>query len=269
MLRRRSERLEEFLGKLDANGDGAIDADEATGGQKLVLERMLGAAGVEVKYPLSIRQVRKALLKNYQSQIPAGRSTRAGEAAAGGESRTGPAKPPMSGPVRSIDGLTAEEMLRRRSKRLEEFLRKMDANANGMIDASEVRGGQKLILDRMVSAAGMEGQYPLSIRKVHEALMKSYQSLVPAGGSDRAGEPPPPPIDESRAGQSLRERSERLEEFLRKLDANANGMIDADEVAGGQKLFLERMIGAAGMEVKYPLSIHQVREALMKSYQSQ
>jgi hypothetical protein len=318
MLRRRSERLEEFLRKLDTNGDGMIDAEEASGGQKLLLERMIGAAAVEVKYPLSIRQLREALMKSYQSQVSAGGSDRAPEAPASGESRTGrsprsgatpqasPATALKSGldqPLQSSGGLTPEEMLRGRSERLQEFLRKMDTNGNGMIEAHEARGGEQLFLERMISAAGMEVRYPLSMRQVHEALMKTYQPLLPDGGSDRAGEVPPAASGESPTGRPLRPgvagpqatasratsptsglvrssggftpeemlrgRSERLEEFLRKLDTNANGMIDEGEVTGGQKLFLERMIRAAAVEVKYPLSISQVREALMKSYQSQ
>jgi Ca2+-binding EF-hand superfamily protein len=248
-LRRRSERLKEFLQTLDADDDGMLDADEVAGGQKVFLERMLRTAGVEVKYPLSVREVREALMKMYQSQVPAVGSSQSNPAAS--------TTPPPVQPRRSASGLTPEEMLRRRSERLKEFLRKLDTNANGTIDADEVRGGQRVLLEQMVRGAAVEVKYPLSVPEIQEALMKTYQPLAPAGGPDGAEDPPPE--------ETLAERAERLERFLGKLDANGDGMLAADEVSAGQKLFLGRMLRSAAVEVKYPLSIRQVRQALMKS----
>lgn len=248
-LRRRSERLKEFLQKLDADDDGMLDADEVAGGQKVFLERMLRTAGVEVKYPLSVRETREALMKTYRSQAPAGASSQPNPA-------TSTTPPPVQ-PRRSSSGLTPEEMLRRRSERLKDFLRRLDTNGNGTIDADEVRGGQKVLLEQMVRAAAVEVKYPLAVREIHEALVKTYRPLAPAGGPDGAEDPSPE--------ETLAERAERLERFLGKLDANGDGMLAADEVSAGQKLFLERMLRGAAVEVKYPLSIRQVRQALMKS----
>jgi hypothetical protein len=63
----------------------------------------------------------------------------------------------------------------------------MDTNGNGMIDADEVTGGQKLLLERMIVPTGMELKYPLVIDQVRQSVMKSYQSLVPTGNSGPTG----------------------------------------------------------------------------------
>jgi len=57
----------------------------------------------------------------------------------------------------------------------------------------------------------------------------------------------------------------RTESFLRRMDSNGNGTIDAEEVAGDQKAFVERMFSRAGIEPKYPLPISQILQAMTNS----
>jgi hypothetical protein len=64
------------------------------------------------------------------------------------------------------------------------------------------------------------------------------------------------------SGQDPGGRSARFETLLRDMDANQNGMIDADEVGSGpRKAFLERMFSRVGVEPSYPLAISKVVQA--------
>jgi Ca2+-binding EF-hand superfamily protein len=56
-----------------------------------------------------------------------------------------------------------------------------------------------------------------------------------------------------------------METFLRRLDTNGNGMIDAEEVAGDQKSLVEGMFRRAGIELKYPIPISRILAAMTDS----
>ncbi len=90
----RAARAVEFLRRLDTNGNGMIEEEEATGVQRQLLERILGRNGIAVKFPVSIEQV-------VQAMNSAARS--AGNAATGGGSppavagSSPAAGPPMAG----------------------------------------------------------------------------------------------------------------------------------------------------------------------------
>jgi hypothetical protein len=91
--------------------------------------------------------------------------------------------------------LTPAEMLQQRSQRVEDFLRTLDTNHNGMIDADEISGNQKLLLEKMLGPAG-EVKYPLDIQQVHESYIKSYRALLAtsdSSGADAPAKAPGPP----------------------------------------------------------------------------
>ena len=73
----RLARVGEFLRRLDANGNGMIEEEEATGLQRQVLERILSRSGITVKFPISIEQVMQAMTSAVRSE---------GNAATGGGS---------------------------------------------------------------------------------------------------------------------------------------------------------------------------------------
>ncbi len=56
-----------------------------------------------------------------------------------------------------------------------------------------------------------------------------------------------------------------MEPFLRRLDTNGNGMIDAEEVAGDQKSLVEGMFRRAGIELKYPIPVSRILAAMTDS----
>jgi hypothetical protein len=83
------------------------------------------------------------------------------------------------------------------------------------------------------------------------------------GGGRRRGNDRPVPADE------IPQRVARTEEFLRGLDTNHNGMIDAEEVSGGQKSFMERIFSHMGIEPRYPIAISEIKQGLTTYYQKQ
>jgi hypothetical protein len=85
---------------------------------------------------------------------------------------------------------------RRRGAKTEGYLRQMDANHDGVIDASEVRPEQKPILDRLTQRYGMQVQFPLSLARVREAMDAYYARPGNSGphspGSGPGFRPPGP-----------------------------------------------------------------------------
>jgi len=65
--------------------------------------------------------------------------------------------------------------------------------------------------------------------------------------------------DRSRRGRSRNDS--RTEAFLRRLDANGNGMIDAEEVTGGYKEIVEGVLRRLGIELKYPIPLSKIARA--------
>jgi hypothetical protein len=58
----------------------------------------------------------------------------------------------------------------------------------------------------------------------------------------------------------------RMEEGLKRMDANQNGLLEAEEVGeGGRRRFVEGMAQAAGMEPKFPMSIKQLQDNMRNS----
>jgi Ca2+-binding EF-hand superfamily protein len=94
-MQRRAERVEEFLRRLDANGNGAIDADEVSDSQKFFVERMVGSSG-EVKYPLAIAEALEAHLTSYRALMPS-----AGAGGGGGEGGGAASAPTAGAPTSS------------------------------------------------------------------------------------------------------------------------------------------------------------------------
>ncbi len=82
------------------------------------------------------------------------------------------------------------------------------------------------------------------------------------GGGDRGGRGGGGPGGfGGRGGDS----SGRSEGFLQMMDANKDGVIQANEINDRNRFFAERILERAGVEAKYPIAISKVREALEKS----
>lgn len=68
--------------------------------------------------------------------------------------------------------------------------------------------------------------------------------------------------DRSTSADESSGRLARTESFLRMLDANHNGLIEADEVPANQKSMVEGIFRRAGVEAKYPVSVSRVLEGM-------
>ena len=69
-----------------------------------------------------------------------------------------------------------------------------------------------------------------------------------------------------RSAEEAQQRFRRAEFFLAELDANHNGVLEADECAGRRQYFAERMLQRAGLPVQFPVAIDRVREGLQRYY---
>lgn len=65
--------------------------------------------------------------------------------------------------------------------------------------------------------------------------------------------------------QDPSQRNAWMEDMLRRMDANKNGMIDAEEVSDRRRYMVEGMLSRAGIEPKYPLAISQIVETMSSS----
>ena len=82
-------------------------------------------------------------------------------------------------------------------------------------------------------------------------------------GSRRGGFDPNRPMTQ----EEMQQRLERMDGLLQQLDTNHNGMLDADEVSGGRQQFIEGMLSRAGVELKYPIPLSTIHDAMAKSFQ--
>ncbi len=62
-------------------------------------------------------------------------------------------------------------------------------------------------------------------------------------------------------------RLRRADFFIQELDANHNGVIEAEEVEGRRRFFVDRILQQAGLEPNYPVSVAKVREGIQRYYQ--
>ena len=83
------------------------------------------------------------------------------------------------------------------------------------------------------------------------------------GGGRRRGSERPVSADE------IPQRVARTEEFLRGLDTNHNGTIEANEVSGGQEFMMQRLFSHMGIEPRYPIAISEIKQGLTTYYQKQ
>lgn len=71
------------------------------------------------------------------------------------------------------------------------------------------------------------------------------------------------PAQESKDDDVKWEKRWRMyESFLKRLDANKNGLIEEDELEGRRKSMVEKMVKRLDMEPKFPLKIDSLREAV-------
>ena len=82
------------------------------------------------------------------------------------------------------------------------------------------------------------------------------------GGYGGRGEEPP------RTAEEAQQRYRRAEFFLSELDANHNGIIEADECSGRRQFFVERMMQRAGLPNTFPVTLDKVKEGLNRYYTS-
>ncbi len=77
--------------------------------------------------------------------------------------------------------------------------------------------------------------------------------------------------DENRpmSNDEITQRIARTEDFLKKLDANGNGMIDPDEASDAQaKNMLDRIFGRMGKEPHYPMAIREIMQGYESYYRT-
>lgn len=96
------------------------------------------------------------------------------------------------------------------------------------------------------------------LRQVLVLLVVAVLTVDAAFGQYR-DEPP-------RSAEEAQQRFRRAEFFLAELDANHNGVLEADECTGRRQYFVERMLQRAGLPVHYPVAMDRVREGLQRYY---
>ena len=101
-----------------------------------------------------------------------------------------------------------------------------------------------------------------------------YGGLLPQGGRRRsraATQSRPAHPDQTPAGttsnDAIAERITRLDTFLKRLDSNGNGKIDAEEAKDPQaKLYMERLFSKLGREPHYPVTIADIKRDAEEYY---
>jgi hypothetical protein len=90
------------------------------------------------------------------------------------------------------------------------------------------------------------------------ALGQDYRGGRNGRGRSRGG-------DRASGDRSSRRGDSRMEAFLRRIDTNGNGMIDAEEVDGDHKALVEGILSRLGVQLKYPISLSKIAPAATNS----
>jgi len=80
------------------------------------------------------------------------------------------------------DAAQLKEAAEQRGQRAENYLRPMDANHNGLIEASEVNDLVKSYLARTADRYGVQATFPLAIDKYRSAIVEAYIRVRGSGG---------------------------------------------------------------------------------------
>jgi hypothetical protein len=68
--------------------------------------------------------------------------------------------------------------------------------------------------------------------------------------------------------EEIKSRLERIDGYLKQLDKNGNGVLDADEVTGDQRRMADYLFSHAEIEFKVPIAIAQLRQGAENHYRS-
>lgn len=97
-IAQRVARTTDFLKKIDANGNGVIDPDEASDPQaKNMLDRIFSRMGKEQHYPMAISEIMQGYEAYYRSRGSAGGSPNPAGSQPGSSTSAGPVSPPGMG----------------------------------------------------------------------------------------------------------------------------------------------------------------------------
>jgi Ca2+-binding EF-hand superfamily protein len=174
--------------------------------------------------------------------------------------------------------MSAEEA-EQRQRRAEFFLNELDTNHNGVIEAEEVAGQKKFYADRLLQRAGIEPNYPIALSKAREAMQRFYQAATQGGLATPGmygpmpgyyGGPGSPPMSGAGQNAEAQRQFEQIFTDFKHLDANNNGVIEADEATGGSshshKEIFEKTMAKAGLPATTPARVDLVRERLSAAY---
>jgi hypothetical protein len=160
-----------------------------------------------------------------------------------------------------------ESEIKERLERSEAMLRELDTNHNGILEPNEVPEDRRRLMEFMAQRAGYELKLPMAIAQMRQHSENYYRSrsagATPGGmspGMGSPGGPPPgrpsgPPGSSPGSPDEMKSRLAGLESFLKSMDKNGNGILEADEVPADRRRGLEFMAQRAGYELKFPLSI--------------
>lgn len=166
---------------------------------------------------------------------------------------------------------TTNDQIAQRIERTDSFLKQLDTNHDGKIDADEAKDlAGKSMLERIFSRLGKELRYPVAIADLKGDVEAYYRKRA---ASEAAQQPNPAPAhpDQTPAGttsnDAIAERITRLDTFLKRLDSNGNGKIDAEEAKDPQaKLYMERLFSKLGREPHYPVTIADIKRDAEEYY---
>ena len=195
---------DDLFGKLDANKDGFVTADEVEGDGKAKIERLLRTSDKDGDKKLSKDEFAAGLKEPDQPRQPLGQ----GAPGRGDRGRPG-GNPPNAEAIAAMFDRT-------------------DANSDGKITKEEVPEDRREGFGRMLERMGAE-----SMNKEQFARYVTFSAMQGRPGAGRPGEGRPPlvaALDADNDGELSAGEIEAAGKALLKLDKNSDGKLTRDEL---------------------------------------
>jgi Ca2+-binding EF-hand superfamily protein len=239
-----------FLSRMDRNGNGMLDPDEAQGPARMMLDRMAGPANLDLSKPIPLDDVNKAFQQMREERMQEGFSRWGGRGGndddddnrrGGGAAEIEPlvpgfGEPDLFDPVPGF-GDQGERFAVKIEQSDEEdaqrTLGRYDRNRDGVLDQGEMRWARELRGDPLETDRNRDGQLSLNELALRFAVHRADEQGGGSNSRSSRGRTSSSRSSNRSSSRNAGDNDERMKRMvdgtMNRYDRNRNGVLEKDE----------------------------------------